>query len=294
MRIAAILAALVALAASPAIADEEWVVFGGDGGARAYDRSSIERGPGGSVTVRHALHTTAAQTVGGQPYNTAIGQLTLNCQARTAHLGSMEFSGADGVVADLQPPGGPAFQPVTPDDPRGFFLEALCGTRKPPDPYLAVGRDAALALMRRLAGEAHVRASAAKGWAFAIANPAAIFALDTSSWRREGDVVRVNEIAWMRNNQTTEGQSWRYMISGYEYDCAGRRRRGAGELEIYAGDNSLVHKETVAEAPWTPVGANPFNGAMLDMACGQQPLWGLPTGERAAMVRRLRELAALM
>lgn len=289
------LAALGVILASPAMAaDEEWVIFGGDGGARGYDRGSIERGPGGSVTVRHALHTAEPQQVGGQPYNTAIGQLTLNCQALTAHLGPIEFWGPDGTRTSLQPPRAAAFMPVAADDPRGFFLEILCQGRKPADPYLAVGREEALAVMERLAGQAHVRASADKGWIFAIANSAAIFAMDTSSWRREGDVVRVNEIAWMRNTQTTDGKSWRYMVSGYEYDCAGRRRRGAGELEIYAGDNSLVHKETVADAPWTSVGASPFNGAVLDMACGQEPLWGLPTGDRAAMVRRLRELAALM
>jgi hypothetical protein len=53
-----------------------------------------------------------------------------------------------------------------------------------------------------------------------------------------------------------------------------------------------VHEETVANAPWETIsGAGPT--ALLEMACKNRKLIGLPSGSRTAVLSRLKEIAAV-
>ena len=100
------------------------------------------------------------------------------------------------------------------------------------------------------------------------------------------------EIAWMRKPQSTNGQSWRYYYLVTEYDCAKGRRRGNGPFRIYNDADQPVHEETITDAPWETL-SGPEAGSLLEMACKNRKLTGLPSGSRSGVLARLKELAAV-
>lgn len=280
------------MATAPArAADEEWLVFGGDGGAYGFDRKSMIKAATGEVTVQHGVFTADPQTLNGTPYTGLIGSLVIDCKARTAAPGSVSLYGAAGVLLSLAPPADRKASPIGVGNPRAIIADIICEARKGVDPHLAAGRPAAIDLMRAMSRQAHVKTDAAKGWAFAAYTTTALLAIDTSSTKRAGDIAQQTEMTWMRNDQTTNGQAWRYNQVAVEYDCAGKKRRGAGSLQFFAADGKLVHEEALKDQAWTPL---PAGSPMLDMACNGRKLAGLPVGAREAMIARLRELAVLM
>lgn len=289
--IAGLVLSMVMAIAPARAADEEWLVFGGDGGAYGFDRKSVVKAATGEVTVQHGAFSTDPQTMNGTTYTGLIGALIIDCKARTVMPGSVGLYGPAGVLVSLAPPADRKPVPIGTGNPRAVIAGVICDDRKGVDPHLAEGRAAAVALMRAITRQAHVKSDAAKGWAFAAYTATAFLAIDTSSTKRVGDIAHQTELTWMRANQTTNGQTWRYNQVAVEYDCTGRKRRGAGQLQFFAADGKLVHEEVLKDQAWTPL---PAGSPMLDMACSGRKLAGLPVGAREAMIARLRELAVLM
>lgn len=295
-----VLALLAAtLAATPALAaEEEWLVIGGDGRAVGYDRASVAKDAAGVFSVMQGGYSIAAMAappaIGGGSYNGLVGEVKINCKDKTLRTGATTFLSNGAPDRPLEAAPNARFTPVPPDDSRIFLVNRLCANDRLADPHLAVGRGAGVALLKQIAGQAHVANTGKKGWALALTNPAMLVAVDTSSARREGSMITETEIAWMRKDQTTNGTAWRYSQISYQYDCAAGKRRPNGPLQIYAADNSLVHEETASDAPWSALPPEGGGTMMLDMVCGGRKLLGLPVGARGAMVARLRELAILM
>lgn len=285
-----------ALFALPALAaDEEWMVVGGDGTAVAYDRASVKKA-GDIITFRQGGYSIAPipapATIGGSPYNGLVGEVSVNCKDRTAKTGATTFILVSGVERALDAPPAAKFAPVVRGDTLAYFLPIVCDGRPPIDPHMAIGRKEGLALMQSLARQQRITASAGKGWTFAIAMRTSLTAIDTSSWKKTGDVVTQSEITWMREDQVNDGASWRYSIIPFEYDCVVGRRRANGMLQFFSSDNTLAHEEQV-EAPWALLPPDSPGGVLFDMACKGRKLAGLPIGLRGPMIARLRELAVL-
>jgi hypothetical protein len=182
------------------------------------------------------------------------------------------------------------FQKTKPGDYRTYFGEVACAARKDVDAYPATGRAAAVSTLKKIAATPHVTVSGGKGWTFAQGDGARLVAVDTTSAKRQGAIVTQPEINWMLKPQSTNGQTWRYYQLTMEYDCASGKRRGTGFLRIYDGEDRPVHEETVSNAPWEAVaGGGPT--ALLEMACKNRKLIGLPSGSRTAVLSRLKEIA---
>jgi hypothetical protein len=146
--------------------------------------------------------------------------------------------------------------------------------------------------MKRISSEKHVTTNANKGWAFAIGDGARLVAIDTSATKRAGETVTQTELNWMRVLQTTNNEQWRYNITGVEYDCVGAKRRMAGALQVYGPDDNVVHEESVSGAAWTVIDPKSPAAYLLQIACKNRPLLGLPSGSKGAVLSRLKEIAA--
>jgi len=296
LRLAVLAFAAASMLAGPALcADEEWLVVGGDGTALAYDRTSIKKS-GDLVSFRQGGFSTVAipppPAIGGPDYHGLVGDMSVNCKDRTALSGATTFYLVTGAERTLEAPPAAKFTPVPPGDSRAYFVPIVCGERPPVDPHIAVGRKEGLATMKLLAAKKRVTASAKVGWTFALSLPPSLTAIDTSSWKREGDIVSQTEITWMRKDQVNDGLSWRYSVIPFEYDCVVGRRRAKGMLQFYAANNTLAHEEPV-EGAWALLPPSSPGSLLFDMACNGKKLAGLPSGPRAAMIIRLRELAVL-
>jgi hypothetical protein len=217
--------------------------------------------------------------------------MTLNCQDKSFKTGETTYYFAYGGERTIAAAPTAVFEKPKTNDFHAFFFDAVCGGRKFFDSYPAKTRAEAVATLKRISGAAHVTTSGAKGWAFAQADGAKLVAIDTSSTKRAGDTVLQTEINWMRKPQTTNGQTWRYFQLVTEYDCAKGRRRGAGSFRIYDDADRPVHEETIADAPWEAL-SGPQGADLLEMTCKNKKLPALPSGPRAAMLARLKELAA--
>jgi hypothetical protein len=290
------LAAVAASAHAAPAPEEDWRVVGGDGSALGYDKSSIRKEGPGQVSLRYGVYSaTALPTppgVTGKSMFGFSGLMTVNCQDKTAKGGETTYYFAYGGERTSPPPAKANFEKVRRGDYTAYFLDVACNGRKTLDTYEAKGRAEGIALLRTVSGLPHVTNTAAKGWTFALADGARLLAIDTSATKRTGQTVMQPEIAWMRKPQTTNGQSWRYYFLVTEYDCAKGRRRGAGSFRIYNDADQPVHEETIADAPWEPL-SGPEATALLDMACKNKKLAGLPSGSRSNMLVRLRQLAAM-
>jgi hypothetical protein len=221
-----------------------------------------------------------------------VGAMSVNCADKSARPGEITYYFAG--TADRSIPADPrsAFEKLKPGDYRLYLAEVACTGPKPADVYVAVGRTNGLAAMRKVAATNHITNTGAKGWTFALGDPARLMAIDTSSTKRTGNIVVQTEINWMRKPQVTNGEPWRYLQMTFEYDCAKAMRRGSGPLRIYADDDHPVHEETVADARWEPL-AGAQATQLLEIACKSKKLAGLPVGPRAAMLVRLKELNSI-
>lgn len=288
----------LAAVAAPAAAAERWIVMGGEGRASAIDLASVKKNPDGSLSLDHAFYSAAPmaapEVLGGGVYHGLIGELTVDCKARLAKLGAATFFFPDGLNRELSAPPNLQFSPVTASDSRLLFLEAACTGRRPVDVYAAADRAKALERLRRLARQPRVTSQSKAGWVVALGDASRLVAIDTSSSRRAGDIVTQTELTWMVRPQTTNGQTWRYNQITVEYDCAKGRRRGAGPMQIFAPDDKLVHEEVVKDAPWAALPPNGPPAMLLEMACKNRKLEGLPSGARGAVLARLKEITALL
>lgn len=288
--------ALAGFATAALAAEEDWTVVGGDGSALGYDRASIKKEADGQVSLRYAVYSANALPPPPSMQASTLfgftGVLTLNCQDRSFRTGETTYYFAYGGERTVAAAPKAPFEKAKPGEFQGYFLDVGCGGRKALDTYTARGRPDALALLKKVAATPHVINTAAKGWTFAQADGARLLAIDTTSTRKVGASVLQTEIAWMRKPQTTNGQTWRYYQLVTEYDCAKGRRRGNGPFRIYDNQDQLVHEETVGEAPWETLDG-PQAADLLEMTCKAKKLPGLPVGARAAMLSRLKELAAM-
>jgi hypothetical protein len=288
--------ALAAFATSAAAADEEWVVVGGDGSALGYDRTSIKKDALGLVSFRYAVQSATAlpppPSMAASPMFGFSGVMTINCPAKSAKAGETTYYFAYGGERTVAASPKAAFETFKPADYQAYFFDTLCNGRKILDAYDARGRADGLALLKKIAATPHVTNSAAKGWAYAMGDGARLLAVDTSSTKRVGDSVLQTEIAWMRKPQSTNGQAWRYYFLVTEYDCAKGRRRGNGPFRIYNDADQPVHEETITDAPWEAL-SGPEAANLLEIACKNRKLAGLPSGPRAAVLTRLKALAAV-
>jgi hypothetical protein len=288
---------VAALASAAAAADEKWLVVGGDGSALGYDAASMKKDAAGIAAIRYSVFSaTALAPPPGMVDSTLfgfVGEMAINCKDRTFKSGGTTYyfaaSGAERAV--VAPPNA-TFEKAKAGDYRNYFAEVACNGRKDIDAYPAAGRANAVALMKKIAATPHVTINAGKGWTFAQGDGARLVAVDTSSAKRQGAIVTQTEINWMLKPQATNGQPWRYYQLTTEYDCAGNKRRGAGFLRIYDGQDRPVHEETVSEAAWEAV-TGPGPTALLEMACKNRKLTGLPSGSRTAVLSRLKEIAAV-
>ena len=283
-----------ALAGTAAAADEDWIVVGGDGSAFGYDRASIKK-DGARVSVRYGVYSATAlpppPSMTGSTLFGFTGAMTLNCQDKTFKTGETSYYFAYGGERTVAAAPNAVFEKPKPNDFHAFFFDAVCGGRKFFDSYGARTLAEAVATLKRVSSAAHVTTMGAKGWTFAQGDAARLVAIDTSSAKRTGDTVLQTEINWMRKPQTTNGQTWRYFQLVTEYDCAKGRRRGAGSFRIYDDADHPVHEETIADAPWEAL-SGPQGADLLEITCKNKKLPALPTGPRAAMLARLKELAA--
>jgi hypothetical protein len=299
MTMKSILIAGLALAAvsSPALAaEEDWLVVGGDGSALGYDRASIRKDSPSQTTLRYAVYSATAlpppPSMAASTMFGFTGLMTFNCQDKTAKPGETTYYFAYGGERTVAAAPKTAFEKFKPGAYQAYFADVACGGRKTLDSYTAKGRAEGLALLKKIAATAHVTNAGAKGWTYALGDGARLLAVDTSSTKRIGDNVLQPEIAWMRKPQSTNGQSWRYYYLVTEYDCAKGRRRGNGSFRIYNDADQPVHEETIADAPWEAL-SGPEATSLLEMACKNRKLTGLPSGSRAGVLTRLKELAAV-
>jgi hypothetical protein len=287
---------LCAFAASAAAAEEEWVVVGGDGSALGYDRTSVKKEAANLVSLRYAVQSaTALPSPPSMPASTMLGftgVMTINCQEKSARPGETTYFFAYGGERTVAAAPKATFEKFKPSDYQAYFMDVACNGRRILDSYGARGRIEALAALKRIAASAHVTNAGAKGWTYAMGDGARLLAVDTSSTKRNGDSVLQPEIAWMRKPQTTNGQTWRYYYLVTEYDCAKGKRRGNGPFRIYNDADQPVHEETIVDAQWETL-SGPEASNLLEIACKSRKLAGLPSGSRAGMLARLKELAAL-
>ena len=287
--------ALTFFAAPAMAAEEDWLVVGGDGSALGYDRASIKKDGPNQTTLRYAVYSATAlpppPSMAASTMFGFTGLLTIDCKEKSAKAGETTYYFAYGGERTVAAPPKAAFEKYKPADFQSYFADVACSGRKTLDSYAAKGRTEGLALLKKIAATPHVTNAGAKGWTLATADGGRLLAVDTSSTKRVGDSVMQPEIAWMRKAQTTNGQSWRYYYLVTEYDCAKGRRRGNGSFRIYNDADQPVHEETIANAPWEPVSAE--GAGLLEIACKNRKLTGLPTGPRAGMLARLKELAAV-
>lgn len=296
MKLALIAAAAFLALATPALAEEEWLITGGDGSAFGYDRTSIKK-EGQVVSLRFGVYSStpipAPPELPGAMVFGLSGVLAVNCQDKSFKSGEATYYLSGNGEKTVPASAAAKFEkPKAANDYRQYFLGVACQGARTLDVYPALGRKSAVATMKTVADRGHVTNTAGKGWAFAIADAGRVLAVDTSSTKRVGDSVLQPEIVWMRKPQSTNGQAWRYYFLITEYDCAKGRRRGNGPFRIYNDADMPVHEETVADAPWEPV-AGPQGQALLEMACKNKKLTGLPSGGRGPMLSRLKELGAL-
>lgn len=292
--------ALALSATAAAAAEETWVISGGDGSSLGFDRASIAKTAAAgktpaTVSLRYgAFSTTPMPTppaLAGASLLGFVGVMAVNCQDKSIRPGEITYYFAGAGASERSIPADPrtVFEKLKPGDYRQYFVDVACTGPKPADYYMAQGRTNGLSAMRRVAATAHVTNTGGKGWTFAMGDPARLMAIDTTSTKRSGDIVVQSEINWMRKPQVTNGEPWRYLQMTFEYDCAKGRRRGSGPLRIYADDDHPVHEETVADAPWEPL-AGAQAASLLEIACKNKKLAGLPVGTRSAMLQRLKEL----
>ncbi|MDB5451948.1 MAG: hypothetical protein JWO33_526 [Caulobacteraceae bacterium] len=288
--------AAAALATAAAAADEDWMIVGGDGSALGYDRAAVKKDTAGRTSVRYGVYSATAMppppSMAASTLFGFTGTMTLNCQDKSFKTGETTYYFAYGGERTMAAAPNAAFEKPKGNDFHAFFFDAVCGGRKFFDSYGAKTRADAVAVMKKVSATPHVTNTGAKGWTFAQGDGARLLAMDTTTAKRTGDTVLQSEISWMRKPQTTNGQTWRYYQLVTEYDCAKGRRRGNGSFRIYDADDRPVHEETVSDAPWETL-SGPEATSLLEMVCKNKKLAGLPSGPRAAMLARLKELAAL-
>jgi len=288
--------ALTSLAAPALAAEEDWLVVGGDGSALGYDRASFKKDNPNQTTLRYAVYSAKAlpppPSMSASTMFGFSGVLTIDCKDKTSKAGETTYYFAYGGERTVAAAPKTAFEKYKPSDFQSYFADVACSGRKTLDSYTAKGRTEGLALLKKIAATPHVTNAGAKGWTYAIGDGARLLAVDTSSTKRVGDNVLQPEIAWMRKPQSTNGQSWRYYYLVTEYDCAKGRRRGNGAFRIYNDADQPVHEETITDAPWETL-SGPEATSLLEMACKNRKLIGLPSGSRTGVLTRLKELAAL-
>lgn len=275
----------------------KWLTTGGEGSALAFDAASIRKDKDGKVTLLHAVFSSAPMpapdAIGGGSYNGLVGELTIDCKAKSARPGEALLLLPDGKQRPVPAPPNGQFAPIGQGDARAYFYEIACDGRRPLDLYPSAGGAKLVETLKRTAGQQHVGALAKKGWTFALGDASRLVAIDTSSTKRAGAIVTQNELSWMRQPQTTAGKIWRYNELTVQYDCAAGKRRVDGPMQVFASDDKLVHEELVTNGPWTPIDPNGPAGYLLQMACKDRKLLGLPSGSRAAALARLKEIASL-
>ena len=288
--------AVAAFATGASAADEKWLVVGGDGSALGYDAASVKKDAAGLANVRYAVFSAQPlpppPAFPGSSLFGFLGEMTINCKDKTFRTGATTFYFAYGTERSVAALPNAPFEKFKAGDYHAYFTDVVCGGRKDVDAYTAAGRTAGLALLKKISATPHVTVTSGKGWTFADGDGARLVAIDTSSAKRTGATVTQTEINWMLKPQATNGQTWRYYQLTTEYDCAGGRRRGAGFLRIYDDEDRPVHEETVSNAPWEAV-AGPGPKGLLEMACKDRKLMGLPSGSRTAVLSRLKEIAAV-